>query len=115
MGYYAMLDDFMKSERPNVEFLLEYYKVLVYDGNLDIICNHSGVLNMFAAMTSWSGKDKYDRTGRSVYRVDGETAAYLKSVDNLRQLLVRNAGHMVPYSQPRVASVMFDEFITGSM
>jgi hypothetical protein len=37
-------------------------KVLIYNGNFDIICNHVGVLKMFAAMTNWTGKDLFYRT-----------------------------------------------------
>ena len=42
--YYSMLDDFMRSSKEDIEFLLEQYKILIYDGNFDIICNHSGNL-----------------------------------------------------------------------
>lgn len=113
--YYSMLDVFMASERETVEFLLERYPVLLYNGNFDIICNHSGVLKMIEAMRNWSGKDKYYRTKRSVYAVGGETAGYLKSVDNLKLFAMRNAGHMVPRSQPKFSLQMFKDFISGKM
>ena len=32
---------------------LVFHQVLIYDGNMDIICNHSGILNMFANMNTW--------------------------------------------------------------
>ena len=91
------------------------FQVLIYDGNLDIICDHSGILNMFKAMTTWSGIDEYYRTERSVYRVGRETAGYLKSVQNLRMFVMRNAGHMVPRSQPEYAQAMFEDFISGNL
>lgn len=113
--YQSMLDVFMKSERETYEFLLERYPVLIYNGNFDIICNHPGVLKMIDAMENWTGKDKYYKTSQSVWTVQGETAGYLKSVDNMRLFVMRNAGHMVPRSQPKFALDMFNEFINGRM
>lgn len=70
---------------------------------------------MFKAMTTWSGIDKYYSTERSIYKVGGETAGYLKSVQNLRMFVMRNAGHMVPRSQPEFAQAMFEDFIAGNL
>jgi len=113
--YRSMLDVFMRSERGTYEFLLERYPVLIYNGNFDIICNHPGVLKMIDAMENWSGKEAYYRTERSVWSVQGETAGYLKKVDNMRLFVMRNAGHMVPRSQPKYSLDMFDKFISGKM
>nr|AKO90273.1 cathepsin A4 [Tigriopus japonicus] len=114
--YNSMLDDFMRPERETVEFLLNNYKVLIYDGNFDIICNHSGILDMFAAMTTWTGLDKYYQTDRSVFKDrNGDVVGYLKSVDNLRMFVMRNAGHMVPLSQPLASQDMFEQFLDGSL
>ena len=90
--------------------------MLIYNGNMDIVCHHTGTLNMIAAMENWSGKDKYEQTDRDVfYGPDGEVAGYLKSVDNLRLFVMRNAGHMVPRSQPDDALFMFEEFVNGRL
>ena len=32
----------------DIELCLENYKTLIYNGNLDIICNHSGILDMIS-------------------------------------------------------------------
>lgn len=83
---------------------------------MDIICNHSGILEMFAAMETWSAIDEYYQTDRDVfYGRDGEVAGYLKSVQNLRMFVMRNAGHMVPRSQPVYGQDMFEQFIAGQM
>ncbi len=70
---------------------------------------------MFEAMTTWSGKDLFYRTEQNPYYVGGETAGYLKSVKNLKLFVMRNAGHMVPRSQPAYSLDMFEKFITGRM
>merc|ERR1712018_1125374 len=113
--YNSMLDDFMRSERDILEFLLEHYKVLIYDGNMDIICNHYGIKEMFKAMTTWSGRKDYLTAESKVHRVGIETAGYVKSVGNLRQFVMRNAGHMVPWSEPKYAQDMFEKFIAGNL
>ena len=70
---------------------------------------------MFAAMDTWSEIDNYYSADRSVYRVGIHTAGYLKSVGNLRMFVMRNAGHMVPRSQPEYAQAMFEDFISGNL
>lgn len=71
---------------------------------------------MFAAMTTWTGLDKYYQTDRSVFKDrNGDVVGYLKSVDNLRMFVMRNAGHMVPLSQPLASQDMFEQFLDGSL
>jgi len=112
--YYSMIDVFMDDGREDIEFCLENYPTLIYDGNFDIICNHSGVLDMINDL-SWSGSDAYSKAMREVYYYNREVVGYLTKADNLNLLLVRNAGHMVPLSQPPYAQQMIEEFTSGAM
>lgn len=112
--YYSMINDFMQSSIHDIEYLLEKYKILMYDGNFDIICNHSGVLDLVNDL-DWSGAGAYRNAVRSSYYYGSELVGYLKRADNLRILLVRNAGHMVPLSQPPYAQQMIEEFTAGSL
>jgi len=112
--YYSMIDVFMDDGREDLEFCLENYPTLIYDGNFDIICNHSGVLDMINDL-SWSGSDAYSKAMREVYYYNREVVGYLTKADNLNLLLVRNAGHMVPLSQPSYAQQMIEEFTSGAM
>ena len=66
-------------------------------------------------MENWTGKNEYYKTDRSVWKTNGETAGYLKSVKNMRLFAMRNAGHMVPRSQPKFSLDMFSSFIKGQM
>jgi len=115
--YFSMINDFMNDGRDDITFCLENYRTLIYDGNFDIICDHTGVLDMINDLTNWSGYDKYKSTERKVYshRQSGETVGYLTQADNLNLLVVRNAGHMVPLSQPVYAQQMIEEFTDGSI
>jgi len=112
--YYSMLDDFMRSSKEDIEFLLEQYKILIYDGNFDIICNHSGVLDLINDL-NWSGASDYKSATRKAYRYGDELVGYLKTAQNLHLLLVRNAGHMVPLSQPPWAQQMIEDFTAGNI
>jgi len=115
--YFSMINDFMNDGRDDIIFCLENYRTLIYDGNFDIICDHSGVLDMINDLNSWSGYDKYKNTERTVYehRASGDVVGYITQADNLNVLVVRNAGHMVPLSQPVYAQQMIEEFTEGSM
>ncbi len=111
-----MEGDFMKPAQEAVEYVLNSIPFLIYNGNFDIICDHSGILNMFAKMQTWEDIDAYYQTDREVVRGDDfDTAGYLKSVGNLRMYVMRNAGHMVPRSQPKYAYEMFTNFIDGTL
>ena len=70
---------------------------------------------MLDKMTSWSGADSYYEAENKPWRSSGEVAGYLKSVDNLRLFTMRNAGHMVPRSQPAFGQDMFENFIAGTL
>ncbi|RZF48479.1 hypothetical protein LSTR_LSTR007757 [Laodelphax striatellus] len=59
----------------------------------------------------WSGADRYRNATRRKWVVDGELAGYVRSVDNLSDVLVRNAGHMVPTDQPKWAFELFNNFV----
>ena len=59
----------------------------------------------------------FRNTERTVYqhRESMDVVGYLTQADNLNVLVVRNAGHMVPLSQPVYAQQMIEEFTEGSM
>ncbi|XP_014615114.1 PREDICTED: venom serine carboxypeptidase [Polistes canadensis] len=92
--------DIMQSVAVLVSDLLQHYKVLIYNGQLDIIVAYPYVLN-FLQNLKWPGAEKYKTVDRKQWWVEDELAGYTKSVDNLTEVLVRNAGHLVPYDQPR--------------
>ncbi|KAI4497154.1 hypothetical protein M0802_007638 [Mischocyttarus mexicanus] len=92
--------DIMQSVAVLVSDLLQDYKVLIYNGQLDIIVAYPYVLS-FLQNLKWSGAEKYKIADRKQWRVDNELAGYTKTIDNLTEALVRNAGHLVSYDQPR--------------
>ena len=112
--YGSMLNVFMDDGREDIEVCLENYPSLIYNGNFDIICDHTGILDMINDL-KWSGLEEYQNAAREVYYYGREVVGYLTKAANLNLLLVRNAGHMVPLSQPAYAQQMIEEFTAGSM
>lgn len=104
-------DDMLKSIRPWLEDLLEAdYKVMVYSGQLDVIIAFPQTENFLNAL-EWSGKYIYAMAPRKIWKVEGQVAGYVRQAKNLKQVMVRNAGHILPYDQPKWAFDMIQRFI----
>ncbi|KAF4532133.1 hypothetical protein B566_EDAN004139 [Ephemera danica] len=101
--------DVMKSVRPWVEALIEKYRVVIYNGQLDIIVAYPLTLGALQAL-EWSGAADYKTASRHQWYVGKQLAGYSKTVGHLTEVLVRNAGHMVPGDQPRWALDLISRF-----
>ncbi|KAH6937796.1 hypothetical protein HPB50_004067 [Hyalomma asiaticum] len=112
-----LLADVMRSVKPSFLSLLERdYKVLVYSGQLDAVVPHSLAVDFLSGL-QWSGTESYDAARRKVWRLPkrgSSVAGYVKRAGNLLQVMVREAGHFVPYDQPEVALDMITRFIDGA-
>lgn len=104
-----LIEDIMQSVAPWVSELLNNYKVLVYNGQLDIIVAYPLTLG-FLQNLDFSAADEYKRAERHQWWVDGDIAGYVKQAGNLTEVLVRNAGHMVPRDQPKWAFDLITRF-----
>lgn len=102
--------DILKSVATVVGNLLSHYKVMVYNGQLDIIVAYPLTEN-FISHLNFSSADEYKNADRHIWKVDDEIAGYYKKAGNLTEVLVRNAGHMVPSDQPKWALDMLTRFI----
>ncbi|CAG2055192.1 unnamed protein product [Timema podura] len=107
-----LYDDYMKSVKPWLEVLLENYRVLMYNGQLDIICAYPLTANLLRNL-EWSGADDYKTAERSQWLSGGELAGFVKTAGNLTEILVRNAGHLVPTSQPAWSYDLITRFTSG--
>ncbi|KAG5343262.1 VCP carboxypeptidase, partial [Acromyrmex heyeri] len=102
-------EDVMQSIIPLLIDLLQHYRVLIYNGQLDIIVAYPLTENYLKNL-QWPGADKYKKASRKIWMVGNKVAGYTKSVDNLTEVLVRNAGHMVPSDQPKWALDLITRF-----
>lgn len=83
--------DVMDSVAEWVSELLSNYKVLIYNGQLDIIVAYPLTENYLKHL-KFSGAEDYKTAQRYIWKVDKEIAGYAKHAGNLTEVLVRNAG-----------------------
>ncbi|KAL3831849.1 hypothetical protein ACJMK2_023548 [Sinanodonta woodiana] len=108
-----LLDDIMDTIKPLISVLMENYKVMFYNGQLDIIIAVP-MTEAFILSIPWSGQDIYRTVDRKIWKMnpnDTEVAGYVRQVKNFYQVIVRGAGHTVPYDQPARAWDMIQRFI----
>ncbi|RZF41060.1 hypothetical protein LSTR_LSTR002692 [Laodelphax striatellus] len=105
-------NDFMKSVKPYVESLLSKYKVLFYNGQFDIIVAYP-LTDNFLRNLRWSGATQFKSAERRPLLFGKDIAGYYKNVKNLYQVMVRNAGHMVPMDEPFNALELITRFVFG--
>ncbi|XP_075211052.1 venom serine carboxypeptidase-like [Lycorma delicatula] len=107
---FYLLDDVMRSQRPSVELLLDQnYKVLIANGQLDIIVGYS-LTREFLKALQWRDKDTYDNASRQFFIVDQKLAGYYKKAGSLLEVMVRDAGHVLPKDQPKWAFELITRF-----
>lgn len=89
--------DVMDSVADWVSELLSNYPVLVYNGQLDIIVAYPLTENYLRNL-NFDGAEQYKTAKRYIWRVDNEVAGYAKHAGNLTEVLVRNAGESLYFS-----------------
>jgi carboxypeptidase C (cathepsin A) len=91
------------------------YKILIYNGLLDIIIASSLTMDWVDKM-EWQYANELRGAERKIWKVkddDKEVAGYIKQAHSFYLAWVRNAGHMVPSEQPRAAFDLIDRFISA--
>lgn len=109
--------DMYKSVVPWIVDLLdspEGYRILIYSGQLDIIVANINTEEMLRKM-EWSGSKAYQVATKKAWKVGREIAGYVKTAKNLTYLLVRNAGHILPYDQPKWSFDMINRFTASKL
>jgi len=101
---------------PTLERLLDgtrKVRLLFYNGQADLICNHVGVERSLAAL-SWSKRQSFRDARPAPWVRDGRVVGHVRRAGNLQLLAVRDAGHMVPMDQPDVALDMISTFVRNA-
>lgn len=104
-----LMEDVMQSVAPWISEVLSHYRVLIYNGQLDIIVAYPLTIN-YLKQLQFSSADEYKKAERHLWLVGDELAGYSKTAGNLTEILVRNAGHMVPGDQPKWALDLITRF-----
>ncbi|XP_046585302.1 probable serine carboxypeptidase CPVL isoform X4 [Haliotis rubra] len=104
----------------NVTGTSNYYNfllttVLIYNGQLDIIIAVP-LTEAWLQTVPWKGLEEYKKAPKLIWKVnpnDTEVAGYVRQVGNFYQVIVRGAGHILPYDQPVRGFDMIQRFIEG--
>lgn len=112
--YQHLQGDWPQSLVDDVVFLLSQpnYRVLVYSGKEDFICNYYGGYDWVTRMP-WSGQSSFVKQPLNKWIFNNQNVAQSQAYQGLTWLQVENAGHMVPMDQPQVALEMLRRFVTG--
>ena len=103
----------MKSVKNWIEEVLEnQLRVLIYNGQFDIIVPYP-LTRSFVNSIKWSGAESFSEVRRQVWRnsTTAEPLGYVRQSGLLTEVMVRNAGHILPYDAPEAAFDMIDRFI----
>ncbi|XP_073755111.1 probable serine carboxypeptidase CPVL isoform X5 [Callorhinus ursinus] len=93
-----MREDTVKSVKLWLAELMNNYKVLIYNGQLDIIVAASLTERSLRAM-KWKGSQKYKQAERKVWKIfksDNEVAGYVRQVDDFYQTSLGNRSSAWP-------------------
>mmetsp|Transcript_12791 Transcript_12791/g.24286 ORF Transcript_12791/g.24286 Transcript_12791/m.24286 type:complete len:525 (+) Transcript_12791:223-1797(+) len=113
-----LLADFHQSFAEELTTLLDsgMYKVLIYSGQLDVIISAASTEAMLFHL-QWSQQDKFLDAKRSKWYADpasDSVSGYVQSTGPLTYVVLRKAGHIVPYDQPVAALDMITRFVEGT-
>ncbi len=97
------------------------YRVLIYNGNLDMSCGVAGAEMMLREL-DWEHKEEWKTADREVWAsprstypdmrtVPGHTKGFVKTIANLSQMVIPGSGHMVPSCQPQISLEMINIFV----
>ena len=109
----AILPDLTKSYKSNFERLLEDYRVLVYSGQLDLVCAYCLNEKLFTRL-SWSGAKAYRESNVYQFTCGESSVGHFKQGHNFTHVLLRNAGHLATSDQPRRVLGLLKKFVGGT-
>eukprot|EP01126_Amoeba_proteus_P002277 TRINITY_DN10719_c0_g1_i2.p1 TRINITY_DN10719_c0_g1~~TRINITY_DN10719_c0_g1_i2.p1 ORF type:complete len:408 (-),score=50.17 TRINITY_DN10719_c0_g1_i2:104-1327(-) len=110
--YYYLLNDEARSSEDLVPQILAKIPVLFYNGDQDLICNMDGTHTLLSDI-NWNFQNQFNSAPGKNWSVAGVPAGTYKSFSTLTELVVFQAGHMVPYDQPKNAQDLAYRFISG--
>jgi len=109
----AFYQDRLESYKYDVPTILGAgVRVVIYNGDLDLICNWVGGLHWSLAMM-WPGHNELNNATSTTWMVNGAAAGASISAQGFTFLRVFEAGHMVPHDVPQAALELLRNIITG--
>lgn len=90
--------------------LFESIRVLIYNGVYDMDCNFMGTDAWLNSIT-WANSEEFNNKARVPWIESKQLLGHYRNVANLTQVLVNDAGHLVPMDQPKSALIMLSNFL----
>ena len=75
----------MNSTAPWLAVLMDNYKVLLYNGQFDLIVG-GPLTEQFLWRLSWSGQKDYLQVDRKIWRIGNDVAGYVRQVGKFMQV-----------------------------
>lgn len=107
----SMSHDHPISSVPAIANIMQHIRVLLYNGAMDLSCNHLGATHALE-MTNWNGLQWKD-ANRSLMKHGNDVFGQHYELQSLSFLVIRHAGHFVPTDQPSGALDMIERFLLG--
>jgi carboxypeptidase C (cathepsin A) len=98
--------------KPLSEVVQAGVKTLLWFGDADWVCNYMGGYEL-AKMVEYPGRERFQKEELAPYTVDGKRGGLFKTIDNLSYLQVFEAGHMLPYYQPKLSLQVLQQMMFG--
>ena len=83
---------------------------MIYNGLIDVIIAWPLTESFLTSINDWTDHNEYLDTESVKWTGD---SGHVNQVANFTQILIRNAGHMVPCNQPKPAFDMINRFTAG--
>jgi vitellogenic carboxypeptidase-like protein len=90
--------------------LLDSYKVLIYNGDLDAVVS-SAMVDAALLSTNWSLKDQYRDSVREVWSSGFDLKGFYTRTGQFCRAVIHGAGHQAPFDQPEISLDMMTQFI----
>jgi vitellogenic carboxypeptidase-like protein len=111
---YNLESDILTSVASYVAELANFYKVVIYTGQLDLLINVVGQ-ETYVRKLNYNGAAQLATSTRAKYIVNNNIAGWWFAGGNLYFVIVHDAGHMVPVDQPAVVYDMLDRLTSDRM
>lgn len=85
-------------------------RVLIYYGDLDLVCPYQGGLAWMVA-TKWSGQKAFVSSKLTEWKKGKELYGWAKSYSKFTYVRVANGGHMAPHDAPISSLDLFSNFV----
>jgi len=108
--YIPLEADFVHSFRELLPSLLTSYRVFIYEGVNDFMCNFYGTTSYLASL-SWPGQNGFAHAANTTWSIAGHPAGTVRNYQNLTYITVNGAGHMVPHDQPLAGLAIVNNLI----